>query len=193
MKNDSKLTKLLISWISGDAISGERLKVLIYNHCHLICKQHIRSKREKNKGTDLGVLESLNTTSLLHNALLELVPPKEFCENRSHLFDYLSLFMRNMMVDEIRKKSAQKRGVEYEHTSLTSIMFSGKEDEFLQLDMAFNRLAQASKEGARILNLRYFIGLSVDKIVELTGSKKSHIYNVIKTSKAFVIDEMDNT
>ena len=193
MKNDSKMTKLLYSWISGDASSGERLKVLIYNHCHLICKQHIRSKRQKYKGTDLGVLESLNTTSLLHNALLELVPPKEFLGNRAELFDYLSLFIRNTMVDEIRKKSAQKRGMEIEHTSLTSLMFTGNVDEFLQLDMALSRLAQVSEECARILNWRYFIGLTVDEIIELTGNKKSYIYKQIKTGKAFVISEMNIT
>jgi len=135
----------------------------------------------------------LNTTSLLHNALIELIPPKELCENRSQLFDYLSIFIRNLMVDEIRKKSAQKRGGKIEHTSLTSLMFVEKEDDFLKLDMALNQLAQVSEESARILNMRYFIGLSVDEIVELTDSKKSYIYNQIKAGKAFVISEMSNT
>ncbi|MCX7544406.1 ECF-type sigma factor [Marinicella gelatinilytica] len=193
MSNDSNLTTLLFSWASGDACSGERLKTLIYHHCHVICKNHINNKRSKNESSDKDILDSLNTTSLLHNALLSLVPPKELYENRDQLFDYLSIFIRNSMVDEIRKKSAQKRGGNLEHISLTSFMAVGKQDEFLQLDMALNSLAKESKECARILNWRYFIGLSVDEIVELTGSKKSHIYKQIKAGKAFVISEMNSS
>ena len=193
MYNDSDLTQLLFSWVSGDVICGERLKAVIYNHCHLICKQHIRRKRKNDKTTEAEILEYLNTTSLLHNVLLDLVPPAEYHVNRAEFYDYISRIIRNMLVDEIRKESAKKRGGNSEHTSLTSLIFVGKEDEFLKLDLAFKQLAQVSGESARILNWRYFIGLTVDEIIELTGNKKAYIYQHLKAGKAFVISEMNSS
>ena len=96
MYNDSDLTQLLFSWVSGDVICGERLKAVIYNHCHLICKQHIRRKRKNDKTTEAEILEYLNTTSLLHNLLLDLVPPAEYHVNRAEFYDYISRIIRNM-------------------------------------------------------------------------------------------------
>ncbi len=156
-----EVTRLLVSWSKGDADSLERLIPLIYQSLQKIAHQHLR--REYAPMT-------LQTTALVHEAYLKLIDQNSVnWQNRSHFFAIASQAMRRILVDHARHQHAEKRGGEGEKVSLDEIEVAQMtpDKNLLALDEALTRLEKFDPQQSRIIELRYFGGLSVEETAEV--------------------------
>jgi RNA polymerase sigma factor, TIGR02999 family len=159
------VTGLLLSWSNGDASAAERLLPAIYDDLH---RQAARAMRRE--GDD----HTLQATALVHEAYLRLVDQRRVqWRNRSHFFGIAAQAMRRVLVDHARGRLAAKRG-----GGMKQLTLSGADEaaanadegiEVLALHEALERLAQLDPDQARLVELRYFGGLTIEETAEALG------------------------
>lgn len=156
-----EITQLLHDWHSGDQTALDRLVPLVYDELHRISKRYLRRQAPGN---------TLQTTALIHEAYLRLVGlPEVDWQNRAHFFGVAAQAMRNLLLDHARAKHCAKRGGNAQQVSLdeTAMVSVQRSEELLSLDDALNRLASLAPRQSRIVELRYFGGLTVDEVAEV--------------------------
>jgi RNA polymerase sigma-70 factor, ECF subfamily len=164
LKSDSdshEVTRLLVSWSGGDENALEKLLPLIYRSLQKIAHSHLN--REHSSHT-------LQTTALVHEAYLKMVDQHSVdWKNRSHFFAIASQAMRRILLDYARKRISEKRGGEGEKISLDEIDVASiaPDKNLLALDEALNELEKMDSQQSRIIELRYFGGLTVDETAEV--------------------------
>jgi len=127
-----------------------------------------RSQRQRVGGND-----TVNTTALVHEAYEKLMGRDVEFNDRRHFFGFASRAMRDVLVDHARAQAAAKRGGPGKPLSLMDDMVDQagpalRVEEVIGLDAALERLASFDSEGARVVELRYFAGLTLDEVAELT-------------------------
>jgi RNA polymerase sigma factor (TIGR02999 family) len=185
-KNVTNITLLLNKWGNGDIDSGNILKEQIYFHIKNITKDQISKKDVANEKNN--VFEQLpNPTSLLHNVLMELPYPDAVIENRQQYYKSLALFIRRMLLDELKIQNAQKRGGGSEQVSITEILFHGEDNQaYLFFDEALSKLEVLSKRCFEITLQHYFLGLSIAKLMQNFSVSEKTIYRDLDAGKAFL-------
>ncbi len=156
-----EVTRLLNSWSEGDSDSLEKLIPLIYQSLQKIAHQHLR--RENAPIT-------LQTTALVHEAYLKLIQQNSVSwQNRSHFLAIASQAMRRILVDHARHQNAEKHGGKGEKVSLEEVDIASisPDKNLLALDEALIRLEEFDSQQCRIVELRYFGGLSVEETAEV--------------------------
>jgi RNA polymerase sigma factor (TIGR02999 family) len=150
------LHQLLAQWNQGDQKALEALVPLVYNELHRLAHGYLRGERSDH---------TLQTTALIHEAYLRLVEQGPFrTQNRSHFVAIAATLMRQILVDYARSHRANKRGAD-----CTVRLNDGMEAmqtpdmEVLALDGALKRLAERDPQQSRIVELRYFAGLTVEE------------------------------
>ena len=154
------VTQLLLEWSSGDRSAGEQLLSAVYAELHRQASGAMR--RESGNHT-------LQTTALVHEAYLRLIDQRRVeWRNRAHFFGVAAQLMRRILVDHARRRHAGKRGKRARHLTLddADAVAIGAPDErgvdVLVLEDALARLAALDQDQARIVELRYFGGLSIE-------------------------------
>lgn len=178
-------TLILNTWINnGDIASANQLKSMVYLHLKGIVKKQINEKAKHLTSTSL--LEQLpNTTSLLHDAFMLLVPPKEIMDNREQFYTSLALFVRWLLLDELKAKQAQKRSSKQENfTKLLSI--HDQQDPYFSFDDAFSGLKKLAPRSYKIALLHYYLGFDVTEIMPIVSFNKTTVYNELATAKAYI-------
>lgn len=154
MDDAHRITRLLRAWSDGDQQAIDKLMPLVYDELHR--QAHVRLRRE-NPG------HSFQTTDLIHEAYIKLVShPDAHWEGRDQFFAFAAKIMRNILVDHARSKRRQKRdGL---RISLASADPATPEQDLdlIALDQALDRLAKIDEQQVRIVELRYFGGLSLE-------------------------------
>lgn len=176
------ITELLNSWvIHNDIKSANQLRSIIYYHLKGIVKKQITSRRSSKK-----LLEQLpNTTSLLHEVLIQLSPPKEIFDNREQFFTSLASFVRWMLLDDLKTKNAKKRTNSSENIT-DFIPLPEDPEPYILFDSALSKLAELAPRSYQVALLHYFLGYDIEDIgVELTLGKSS-VYNELSTAKAYL-------
>jgi len=156
-----EVTRLLISWSDGDKNALEELLPLIYRSLQKIARHHLNRERASH---------TLQTTALVHEAYLKLIDHNSVdWKNRAHFFAIASQAMRRILIDHARKQIAEKRGGDGEKISLDEIdAIAIKPDQtLLALDEALNELEKIDRQQSRIIELRYFGGLTVEETAEV--------------------------
>jgi RNA polymerase sigma-70 factor, ECF subfamily len=156
-----EVTRLLISWSEGDADSLDKLMPLIYQSLQKIARQHLR--RENSPIT-------LQTTALVHEAYLKMIDQHSVSwQNRSHFFAIASQAMRRILVDHARNQHRLKRGGEGEKVSLEDVDVASvsPDKNLLALDEALTQLEKLDPQQSKIVELRYFGGLSTEETAEV--------------------------
>lgn len=180
---ESSLEALINGWQNGCLKSADELKARLYYHLHAVCHSHLQSYREKIDST--YILQHLpHTGSLLHQSLIDLIPPRQTLEHQTQFNTYLSLFIRNVLRDEIRKFQAKKRipnTVPLENTDL-----SKRQDDFLALDQALHHLEQNHPQKAHIFSQHYFLGFDPKVLAKQFEVSLATIYRELDTAKAFL-------
>lgn len=170
MSNDSEnVTQLLQDWSKGNQQALEELLPLIYNELRHLAHNFLYRERPGH---------TLQTTALVHEAYLKLIDQKDArWQNRSHFFAIAAQAMRRILIDSARRNAAIKRGGPQEKLSLDEAPDISLEPNtrLLALDEALNALAEIDPEQSRIVELRYFGGLTIEETAE-----------VMKTSPATV-------
>ena len=158
----SDVTRMLDAIDAGQPQAAELLMPLVYDELRRLAAAEMA--REKPGQT-------LNATALVHEAYLRLVGPtgeRRFTDRR-HFFAVAALAMRRILVDAARRKQTRKRGGERQDIPLDEISAPVPSVDLLELDAAMGRLAAIQPEIARLVDLRYFVGLTVPQAAELLG------------------------
>ncbi|MBE0351883.1 RNA polymerase sigma factor [Pseudoalteromonas lipolytica] len=173
---------LLNKWQNNCKESEKKLKALVYLHLKEVCRSHLNSYKQQIDAT--YILNNLPTTTcLLHQSLLELIPPNYTVDHKTQFNRYLSLFIRNLLVDEIRKVTASKRTpIEYTEENFNE----ASPEHYLALDNALKLLEKQHPKKADIFSQHYFLGLEAEQLASQLNISKSTVYRELDAAKAFI-------
>jgi RNA polymerase sigma factor (TIGR02999 family) len=160
MSSSGEVTSLLSEIRKGNQQAEARLIPLVYDELHRLAAHYMRHERPGH---------TLQTTALVNEAYLRLVRQREHnWQNRAHFFGLAAGLMRRILVDHARSHKRSKRGGDVGLVPLDEAMvFSPQQSlELIELDEAMNRLAQAHPRQQRIVEMRFFGGLSIEEIAE---------------------------
>ena len=157
----SETTLLLRAWAGGDRAALEKLTPHVYRTLRRIAGRYMRDEREGH---------TLQATALVHEAYLELVDIQNVdWQHRAHFYAISAQIMRNILLDRARRRLAAKRGGNAERVNLDELpdIGMGRARELIVLDDALNTLAKADARKARVVEMRFFGGLSVEETAEV--------------------------
>jgi RNA polymerase sigma-70 factor, ECF subfamily len=183
-KPPGEVTELLVKWSEGDADALEKLLPIVYEELRRISHNYLR--REHSGHT-------LQTTALIHEAYLRLVKAQGLdWQNREQFFGIAANLMRRILVDHARTASAAKRGGHAPNLPLDEhLTISGESDEnLLLLDEALNKLATIDSSAARIVELRYFAGLTIEETAEVLKTSPMTVKREWATARAWLHREI---
>ncbi|MDP5129885.1 MAG: ECF-type sigma factor [Paraglaciecola sp.] len=184
-ENDGEFTEILNNWvINNDLYSANQLRSIIYYHLRGIVKKQLNNKLQKNSKQSL-VDQLPNTTSLMHDVLASLSPPKEIFDNREQFLVSLATFVRWMLLDDLKSKNALKRTLD-EQPIAEFFQLSENPEPYLLFDDAFSKLEQLSPRSYQVAILHYFLGLDIRDIQFELSIEKSTVYNELSTAKAYL-------
>jgi RNA polymerase sigma factor (TIGR02999 family) len=155
------VTQLLENWSNGDREALERLMPLVYGELHRLAQRYLRRERSDH---------TLQSTALVHEAYLKMVDQKNVrWQNRAHFFGVAAQSIRHILVDHARSHLAAKRGAGAAKLSLDEAIGvpEKKEVDLLALDQALEGLAALDPQQGRIVELRFFGGLSIEETAEV--------------------------
>lgn len=155
------LTELLAAWSDGDELALEQLAPLVHAELHRLARSYMRRERDDHV---------LQTSALINEAYLKLIDWKAVkWQNRAHFFGVAANMMRRILVDFARQRPRVENGIDARHIELDEAltMVTGKDADLIALDEALASLAQFDERKARIVELRFFGGLSVDETAEV--------------------------
>jgi RNA polymerase sigma factor (TIGR02999 family) len=160
---DPRLTRLLQAWQQGDAPAGEQLVPLVYAELRRMARLKLRAERGGH---------TLQPTALVHEAWLRLMQQHGAnWQNRGQFFAIAAQAMRRILVDHARRRQAAKRGTGepmVDVDELADVLASPVPDEQLvALDAALERLSAMDERQAKVVELRFFGGLSVEETAEI--------------------------
>ncbi|MDZ4781653.1 MAG: ECF-type sigma factor [Planctomycetia bacterium] len=167
----SDVTRILSQIDSGDSSAAEKLLPLVYDELRKLAAARLAQEKPG---------QTLQATALVHDAYLRLVDVEkaQHWNSRAHFFGAAAEAMRRILVDQARRKQAQKRGGQGQRIPLDAadVGFESPADELLDIDVALARLAAEEPQSARLIQLRYFAGLSIEDAAELVGISRSTAY-----------------
>jgi RNA polymerase sigma factor (TIGR02999 family) len=171
---------MLRDWRNGDQEALEQLIPVVYDELH---RQAARYLRREHPG------HTLQTTALIHEAYLRLINQQNIeWQNRAHFYAIAARLMRQILVDHARRRQATKRGGSDIKVPLEEAMVisPGENVDLVALDEALTRLAAIDPQQSRIVELRYFSGLSVEETAEVLGVSSRTVKRDWKVAKAWL-------
>ena len=178
------VTELLQDWSEGDESALERLMPLVYDELHRLAHQHM--KREKPG-------QILQTSALINEAYLRLVDrPRIHWENRAQFFGIATRVMRRILVDEARKRKSDKRGGDAIQVTLNDAtnLVHEQAANVVALDEALKTLEAIDSRQCKIVELRFFGGLSVDETAEVLKVSPGTVMRDWTFARAWLKTEM---
>ncbi|HQU91712.1 MAG TPA: sigma-70 family RNA polymerase sigma factor [Pyrinomonadaceae bacterium] len=178
-------TQLLKEWSNGSALVLEELVPLVYMELR---KQAARYMRRERPG------HTLQTTALIHETYLKLVDQRQAdWKNRAHFFGISSKIMRRILLDHARSRSSEKRGGGAINLPLEDDSVAAQEPksvDLIALDEALDRLAEIDEQQARIVELKYFSGLSLNETAEVMKVSRTTVANNWNVARAWLYREL---
>ena len=180
-----KITRMLRDRSDGKREVLEELMPLVYGELHKQTRRYLRRKRPDH---------TLQTTALIHEAYLKLIDQRDVnWQSRTHFFAITANLMRRILVDYARTKNCEKRGGAGENLPLDEAMLvvsDEKSVDLIALDEALNRLAGFDEQQARIVELRYFSGLSLEETAAALKVSRTTVANDWALAKAWLHREL---
>ncbi|SPF50297.1 RNA polymerase, sigma-24 subunit, ECF subfamily [Candidatus Sulfopaludibacter sp. SbA4] len=178
------VTRLLQRWQAGDPGALEAMTPLIYQELRRIAASHLR--REKSGHT-------LQPTDLLHEAFVRLIKQHDQnWKNRAHFFGAAANLMRQILVDHARAKACLKRGGGVERVGLDEAVSAAasRPAQLIALDDAMKELEKFDARKCRVIELRFFGGMSVEETAEVTGVSASKVSREQRMAEAWLQRQM---
>ncbi len=179
-----EVTRLLARWGEGDREALDALTPLVYNELRRLAKSYLRRERPDH---------TLEGTALVHEAYLRLIDQRHIeWRNRNHFFALAAELIRRILVDHARARIAAKRGGSNFKLSLDDALAPAQEKDLdlVALDDALQALARADHQQSRIVELRYFGGLTIEQTAEVLDISPATIKRDWAVAKAFLKREM---
>ena len=179
-----KITELLHDWSGGDSKALDELFPLVYDELHRQAGHYLGRERPGH---------TLQTTALLHEAYIRLAGnDKGAWENRFQFFAFAAKIMRNILVDHARAKQREKRGAGALKISLADIdpRTPGLDLDLLALDQALDRLSKIDEQQVKVVELRYFGGLSLEATADALQISRATVARDWNVAKAWLHREL---
>ena len=183
----SDVTGLLLAWRNGDKNAAEQLVPAVYEELH---RQAERAMRRENPE------HTLQATALVNEAYLKLVDQSRVeWKNRAHFFGVAAQVMRRILVDHARGRQADKRGGGVARVTLDDANAGAADDgagsvDLLDLNDALEKLAALDADQARVVELRYFTGLSIEETAEAMGTSPATVKREWSVARAWLKREL---
>jgi RNA polymerase sigma factor (TIGR02999 family) len=181
----SAVTDLLKGSRAGSAEAFEQLVPLVYDELRAIAHRQLRAERPDH---------TLGTTALVHEAYLRLVDQTRVdWQDRSHFFALAARVMRRVLVDYARRRGALKRGANPERISLDNAVLAADQqaDLVLALDEALSRLADLDERQCRVIEYRFFAGLTEEETAQLLGVTSRTVRNDWVKARGWLYHELE--
>jgi RNA polymerase sigma factor (TIGR02999 family) len=179
--DNAQITQLLIAWSDGRREALDDLMPIVYADLRRVAAGYMRREAAGH---------ALQPTALVHEAYVRLVDQKQVkWRNRAHFFGVAAVLMRRILVDHARRRRAEKRGGDWERVTLAGDEVAAdthKEIDVLALDEALERLAEFDPQQARIVELRYFGGLTIEETAEIVGISAATVVREWTIAKAWL-------
>jgi RNA polymerase sigma factor (TIGR02999 family) len=158
----SEVSRTLSAIEPGDPRAAEKLLPLVYEGLRKLAAQKLAQEKPG---------QTLQATALVHEAFLQLVDKKQARQwnNRGHFFAAAATAMRHILIDNARRKLTNKHGGDLHRQPLEGLAAPVPDDELLALDEALQKLDAEEPEKARLVELRYFAGLTGEQAAEVLG------------------------
>ncbi len=179
-----EVTQLLAAWRGGDQAAFDRLAPIVYDELRRLARGYMRRERDG---------QTLQPTALVNEAFLRLVKQQEIdWQGRAHFFAIAALIMRRFLIDRARAKQYEKRGGGAQQVELAEgdAATPGASVDVLALHEALERLAAIDPRKSRIVELRYFGGLSVEETAEVLGISAITVKREWGKAKAWLYREI---
>jgi RNA polymerase sigma factor (TIGR02999 family) len=177
------VSALLRAWSDGDERALARLTPIVYDELRRLAHRYMKRERAGH---------SLQTTALVNEAYMRLVDYKRMhWQDRAHFLAVSAQAMRRILVDHARRRNP-KRGADVEHVALeaTAVICPDRSSDLVSLDDALKALAERAPRKARVVELRFFGGLSVDETAEVLHVSAITIMREWKSAKAWLYREL---
>ncbi len=179
-----EVTRLLRAWRDGDGSALEKLMPLVYKELQRLAHHYMLGERQ-------GHL--LQTSALVNEAYLQLIDAREVrWQDRAHFFAISANLIRQILVHFARSRDSQKRGGQYRQVSLeeSAVMVPHGDADLLALDDALTALAEIDPGKAKVVELRFFGGLSLEETAEVLKSSVNIVWREWDMSKSWLYREM---
>ena|SRR6266850_589093 len=178
-----EVTQLLAAWSDGDRSALEKLLPLVADELHRLAHRYMNREREGH---------TLQTTALVNEAYLKLIDQRNVhWQNRAHFFGIAAQIMRRILIDHARRHlSPQRGGGKTISLDEVAIVSGERAAELVALDDALTSLAKVDERKSRVVELRFFGGLSVEEIAEVLAVSPDTITRDWRRAKAFLRREL---
>jgi RNA polymerase sigma factor (TIGR02999 family) len=184
MFSAGRVTALLVEWGDGNQAALDRLMPVVYAELRRMAARHLRRERPDH---------TLQPTALVHEAYLKLIDQRSVqWQNRAQFFGVAAQLMRRILVDHARARGATKRGSAMPKVTLDEAgeLPAATAFDVLGVDQALNRLAAIDAEQARIVELRFFGGLSVEETAQVVHRSPRTIKREWRLARAWLHGEL---
>jgi RNA polymerase sigma factor (TIGR02999 family) len=182
-KRVPEVTQLLIAWGKGDPAALEALTPVVYDELRRLARHYMGNERAGH---------TLQATALVNEAYMRLVDiHKVQWQNRAHFFAMSARLMRRILVDSARSRKYQKRGAGAQRVSLDErLLVAEPGRDLVALDDALNELAKVDERKSKVVEMRFFGGLSVEETAEALGVSVDTVMRDWKLAKAWLLREL---
>ena len=186
MASPNQLTQLLVAWTEGDKQALEELTPAIYDELRRLAKRYMAGERGGH---------TLQATALVNEAFIRLIDWKNVrWQNRAHFIGVAAQLMRRVLVDYARSRGYAKRGAAAVKVTLDEALIVSREKsaELLALDDALSRLEKVSERKCRVVELRFFGGLTVEETAEILKVSPNTVLNDWNFAKTWLLREISH-
>jgi RNA polymerase sigma factor (TIGR02999 family) len=186
MADSASITQLLRDWSAGDSAALDQLTPQVQRELHALARRYLRKERGN---------QTLQPTALINEVYLRLIDQSQPVQwaGRSHFFGIAAHLMRNILVDYARARRAAKRGGDAVHVTLSTAAggsAASQAPDMIDLDDALNRLALLDQRKAKIIELRYFGGMTREEIACASGLTLSTVKRDLRLAEAWLRREL---
>jgi len=183
----TEVTKLLLAWSEGDKLALEELLPLVYRELHAIARRYMSGERPDH---------TLQASALVNEAYLKLVDVRKAqWKNRAHFFGVAAQLMRRILVDFGRRRHYRKRGDGVRPLSLNEdlAIAAARTTDVVALDDALNLLADVDPRRVRVVELRFFAGLTVEETAEVLNVSIDTVVRDWRLAKVWLHRELEKS
>lgn len=183
--SSNQVTELLVRWRAGDRAALDALIPLVYDELRRLARRYLQRERSDH---------TLQSTALVHEAYARLVGQNfPAWQNRAHFFGVAAQLMRQILVDHARSHRAAKRGGAACRVTLEDAVWQAKpvDVDVVALDDALKTLAKIDAQQGRVVELRFFAGLSIEDTSEVLGISPSTVIRDWNTARVWLYRELD--
>lgn len=180
------VTQRLIAWGQGDEAARDELIPLVYETLRRIARHHLRGERAGH---------SFETAALINEAYLKLVEQSVSWQSRAHFFGIAARLMRQLLVDYARARQRLKRGGDQWRISLAAAAEIEQEQavDLLALDEALETLARVDPQRSRLVELRFFGGLTIEETAQVMGVSTPTVERGWRAARAWLQTELSHS